>query len=197
MKRLIWFVVPLATLGCGDPGRIEATRFTVYPLGSKCIVAADLVSTRDSSNVDLTIKACSGPTCSTPSNRQGAEGPFFHGTTKTIQYELEGCPPQPDRIVVEVSRWGSTTGLGRPVGVVDRFQKTPVDGGRCSVATFLRVLDQVVDSTVFLVARDAWGRPLDRSSPSGVPKTTEPYRETHTFQVRCELITSVDVQVVQ
>jgi hypothetical protein len=200
MSAHTWYLVPLAFLGCSDSGSIKADRFTVHapayatdPQASACVVVADLVSTRDSSNVDLTIKACAGSTCSLPSHQGVPEGPFVPGRAKTIEYELERCPSQPDRILVDVSRWGSMNmGIGGN-GVVTRFEKTPGDDGRCSVAASLRVQNQVTRSLAFLVARDSEARPLARTIPFNV---AEPQVVTEAFSVACELIASMELQVV-
>lgn len=190
-------MIVLASFGCHESGSIEATRFTVAAHGTKCVVIADLVSTRDSSNVDLDIKACAASTCSASSHTGVADGPFVPGRAKTSVFEVENCPPKPDRVVVEVSRWGSANAIVPPRATVDHVAKTPSDGGSCNVAATVHVAQPAAASSVILVARDAETRPLDRSRaliaiPSGAAQPV-----TETFRVPCERIAAVDAEVIQ
>lgn len=173
--------------------RIEAPRFTVYASGAGCVVVADLVSQRDSSNVDLQLKACKGDRCSAPSNRNVAEGPFAPGRAKTVSYQLGDCPPEPDRIDIEVTRWGSPTN-GLPTGVVDHVDKVSEDGG-CRLDASVHVDGAFGDSLSILVGRDAAGKPLDRSLPFSVPKSG-PHRETWRTATPCDRIATLELQPV-
>jgi len=73
----------------------------------------------------VTRRACSGSTCSAASTGYPTEGSFLPGVAVTIKRELEGCPSHPDRIAVDVSRWGSTN-ISRRVST---------SSGRCVRAT--------------------------------------------------------------
>jgi hypothetical protein len=197
MSRRLGLSLALAmATACGDrSGAITASRFTVHPgPDGSCVLVADLVADRDSSNVDLTVAACAGQHCSIPS-RLITEGPFVPGRPKTIQYELDRCPARPDRVAIEISRWGSHNNA-LPRVVVERFDRSVVDAN-CTVQALLRATDQVTDSLVFLVARDGEGRPLDRTFPFGLPRSTGPRQETVTFNAACDSIHAVEVQVAQ
>lgn len=189
-------VVVLALAGCKEGGQVTAARFTVYPgAAGACVVVADLVSTRNSSNVDVTLRACAGEVCSAAS-REMTEGPFMPGRAKTVQLELGGCPDGVDRIDVDVSRWGS---INNALSVVEvaRVEKAPRDGGGCDARVVLRPVKQIGDSLVFLVARDREGRPLDRTLPFPVPESKEMSGHQDAFASACEAIDRLDVQVVQ
>jgi hypothetical protein len=149
-----------ALLACSERGSITSRSFTVTPLsGDSCTLIADLVSDRDSSNVDITVAACSGSRCSGRSSTR-TEGPFVPGRAKTVAIELDGCPDHPDRIDVAVSRWGSRNNA-LPTATVEHLDKSP-DETRCRIDSVLHTSAEFGDSTVFLVARDHASRPAGR-----------------------------------
>jgi hypothetical protein len=194
--RALWIAGLVAGLaGCKEGGSISVPTWTVHAgEGGGCTLVADLVSTRDSSNVDLTLRACAGERCSAET-REMTEGPFVPGRAKTVQVGLGGCPEAPDRIEVSVSRWGSANNPLSRVEVA-RVERAAADGGGCEVRVVLRSIEQSGDALVFLVARDRAWRPLERTLPFSLPEGTPMTGHPAVFAARCETIETVELQVV-
>ena len=195
--RALWIAgLAVALAGCKESGSIRVPHFTAYPLESgSCVVVADLVATRDSSNVDVTMRACAGSDCSAVT-REMTEGPFVPARAKTVKFEVAGCPASPDRVEVEVHRWGSRNNALSPVSLV-REERSPAAGGGCDVRVVLRRGEPIIgDALVFLVARDAEGRPLDRTLPFQVGSTPGMSGHSDSFAPACTSIAAIEVQVV-
>ncbi|HUS64181.1 MAG TPA: hypothetical protein VMZ28_06540 [Kofleriaceae bacterium] len=195
--KVLWIAgLAVALAGCKEGGSIRVSRFTAYPRDSGgCVLVADLVATRDSSNVDVTMRACAGSDCSAVT-REMTEGPFLPGRPKTVQFDVAGCPASPDRVEVEVHRWGSPNNALSQVTLV-REERAPSEGGGCDVRVVLQRGEPIIgDALVFLVARDTEGRPLDRTLPFQLAPTPGPSGHSNSFVPACESVATVEVQVV-
>jgi hypothetical protein len=190
-----WVVVIVVALCACDRHSITATSFTVYRGdGGGCSVVADLISTRDSSNVDLEVRACGGQDCSLPSEGHPTRGSFRPGRIRTESFGFGSCPTSIDRLAIKVSRWGSSTSLLRGF-TIDGVERQP-QGNGCSVHAQVATDDALgFGDSISLVARSADGKPA-AVSLLGASRVDPPWpaRVEAIFNVPCEQVHTVELQ---